>query len=351
MAPHESVGLEHPDWRWVQDKFMYTALHVRCDGLQCQSLVPNGPHLDPGIIKNAISGFLIGYLINGGLYGVLCMQLYNYYTSFPKDKMRIKANVYTVFILETVQTAFSTFDAWSFFASNPLNLGATHYIWLTVCCLGGILAFNCHMFFAYRILMIASSRVLSCIIFLFTVCALITMIIAGAKTRLVVSTWDGFGDKRLFLLVGLGSIGLFLCDLLIVIFMTFGLQRSSKTICIPETQRLIKRINVGIVEMGLMTAMMAMLGMLFCLALGLNGSNASPYFMLFTLPLSKFYSIAFSAFLNRRKLHNKDMDNDNITDPSILRWAVETDTSVVIHHSQTQSRGGVDSSSSVDGDP
>ncbi|PFH46546.1 hypothetical protein AMATHDRAFT_69578 [Amanita thiersii Skay4041] len=289
---------------------------------------------DPAIVSNAVSALLVGYLINGGLFGMLCMQLYYYYFSFPKDALWIKLNVYFIIILEILQTAFSTYDAWSFFASNAPNLGVTYYIWLTVPCLGGVVSFICHIFFAYRIWVITSSKILPAIVSVVATCALISMSLAADRTRFV-TTWDAFGTARVFILVGIGAISLFLCDLLIVIFMTYALRRSSSALHIPRTQRLVDRITAAVIETGLLTAMMAMLGMIFYVALGLSGSNCSPYFLLFFLPLTKFYSNAFMALLNSRKIHKDSVYSDHVSVPVTLRWTSQGDRSTTVHGSQT----------------
>ncbi|KAF8220699.1 hypothetical protein L208DRAFT_1332293, partial [Tricholoma matsutake] len=97
---------------------------------------------------------LIGSLLNYALYGVLCVQVYIYYISFPKDKLGAKSLVFGVFILETLQVCLSAADIYYWFGSgygNMNHLAATYLSPFDTPLIGSLTSFIIQLFFCYRI--------------------------------------------------------------------------------------------------------------------------------------------------------------------------------------------------------
>ena len=113
------------------------------------------------------------------------MSVDNYYLSFPKDPLYMKVTVYFSFVLELLQTAMVTHDTWAIFVSgfgDMAELNDLHFLWFTLPILGGIgkhgdlsaiaNGFNplhlagllCHLTFAFRISLLAESKIAGAII-------------------------------------------------------------------------------------------------------------------------------------------------------------------------------------------
>ncbi|KAG8901031.1 hypothetical protein FRC00_009490 [Tulasnella sp. 408] len=74
-------------------------------------------------IPFGVGPLLLGYLFNYGLFGILILQTYIYYLSFPRDSRLIKSLVYGLFFLDTIQTVMTTHNAWHFLSSGWGNVG------------------------------------------------------------------------------------------------------------------------------------------------------------------------------------------------------------------------------------
>ncbi|KAF8498150.1 hypothetical protein F5888DRAFT_224818 [Russula emetica] len=75
------------------------------------------PPIPPHIVR-ITAPLLLGDLWNWGLFGVLVVQTYVYSYNFSEDNRLLKILVYTVFVLETVQTALTGADLYYWFASG-----------------------------------------------------------------------------------------------------------------------------------------------------------------------------------------------------------------------------------------
>ncbi|ESK91210.1 hypothetical protein Moror_2930 [Moniliophthora roreri MCA 2997] len=122
----------------------------------------------PANLSNVTGPLLLGYLLNYGLYGVLSVQTYIYYTAFPKDPKAFQYLVYGVYLVETMQTVMITYDAFQQFAygfADPAALDRINLIWFDCCLIDGLVAFLVQTYFAYRIYTLSNSKALSGIIF------------------------------------------------------------------------------------------------------------------------------------------------------------------------------------------
>jgi hypothetical protein len=100
---------------------------------------------------------LLGYMLNWGLFGVLAVQTCkrtfyqtgrcltsfsdNYYLAFPKDRLYVKALVYSLFVVETLQTILNSHDLFKMYGEgfgNPAALEDLHFSWFSIPILSGI---------------------------------------------------------------------------------------------------------------------------------------------------------------------------------------------------------------------
>ncbi|KAJ6604365.1 hypothetical protein DFH09DRAFT_307289 [Mycena vulgaris] len=56
---------------------------------------------------------LVGTQVNWALLGTLALQVYKFHICFPRETAAIKALVYTIFLLECVQTGITSHFAYS----------------------------------------------------------------------------------------------------------------------------------------------------------------------------------------------------------------------------------------------
>ncbi|KAH8978601.1 hypothetical protein EDB86DRAFT_2815807 [Lactarius hatsudake] len=97
---------------------------------------------------------LLGALWNWTLYGVLAVQIYVYSYNFPGDRRLVKLLVYSVFLVETSQTALAGADLYYWFVSgfgNMDHLTAPYVSPFDVPIIGVTVALIVEFFFVYRI--------------------------------------------------------------------------------------------------------------------------------------------------------------------------------------------------------
>ncbi|KJA25125.1 hypothetical protein HYPSUDRAFT_135237 [Hypholoma sublateritium FD-334 SS-4] len=111
---------------------------------------------------------LVGYMLNCGLFGVLTIQVYLYrLAGFSDDKFSIKCLVYSVYTLETAQTALLISNAFRIFGSgfpDPRALNNIGSIWISIGVLGPITACAVQTFYAYRISVISGKKTIARVI-------------------------------------------------------------------------------------------------------------------------------------------------------------------------------------------
>ncbi|KAJ7784873.1 hypothetical protein DFH07DRAFT_934863 [Mycena maculata] len=76
---------------------------------------------DPSTV---IGPIFLGNSFNWMLMGLLTAQVYVYWRKFSRDRLRIKALVYLILVLDVAQTAFGTQEAWWFSIKTWGNLSA-----------------------------------------------------------------------------------------------------------------------------------------------------------------------------------------------------------------------------------
>ncbi|KAH9035705.1 hypothetical protein EDB84DRAFT_1215950 [Lactarius hengduanensis] len=113
----------------------------------------SNPPIPPNVAEIA-APMLLGALWNWTLYGVLVVQIYVYSYNFPGDRTLVKLLVYSVFLVETVQTALTGADLYYWFVSGfgkMDHLAAPYESPFDVPIIGAIIALIVQCFFVYRI--------------------------------------------------------------------------------------------------------------------------------------------------------------------------------------------------------
>ncbi|KAJ7200002.1 hypothetical protein GGX14DRAFT_661026 [Mycena pura] len=181
----------------------------------------------PGELSEQTGPVIIGYLLHWGLFGALTIQLYLYYEAFPLDRLAIKVLVYTVYIIEFVQTMLMTYDAFGTFGYGYGDLSTVtnvHFDWLCIPIMGGIIGFLVQSFYAHRIYVFSESKVIPT----FIVTVSLASLMAGFSTGFLEHQ---LGDLRhlhhrsIYTAAAVWNAGTALCDIIIAGCLTYHLLK------------------------------------------------------------------------------------------------------------------------------
>ncbi|KAL0059082.1 hypothetical protein AAF712_014213 [Marasmius tenuissimus] len=254
------------------------------------------------------------------LVGIMLVQVYVYYLSFKKDPIYIKALVYTLLILDLLQTGFATHYAWFVLAvgwGNPIALQETPWSLATVPIFTGILAWLVQLFYAYRITVLGDRRIP--FIFVSAVLAvggLVAMVFAIYGAVLSISIRDITKAAQLNTVVTVWLAGSVIVDVLLTGTLTIQLaSRSNRKF--KATRTIVHRA----IRMSLETGAVVAVAVIVELLLFLNSSTTTWYFLL-GLCLGKLYSNALLATLNSRAIFKGD--DHNSSSVRSLVWSTAT---------------------------
>ncbi|KAJ7149713.1 hypothetical protein C8R46DRAFT_1125850 [Mycena filopes] len=271
------------------------------------SSIPIIPPADFDI--STITGpMLLGHLFNYALLGCVAIQVYVYVLTFPNDKIAVKALVYSVFLLDLLQTGFATHYAWYVLASgwgDPLALLSTPWTLATLAPLTALVAFLVQIFYSWRIWVISRHdkkfipilsiigllAIASCVAGWYTGIALPN---GGSGPLAQVNLKRSVKTFNLDPSVTTWLAGSMACDVIITITLVF-LLAVHRNEALHTTKRIVHRAMRMAIETGALTSAAVIVE----LALILNVSTTSWYFMLGLL-ITKIYSNSLLASLNSR---------------------------------------------------
>ncbi|EKM52239.1 uncharacterized protein PHACADRAFT_148756 [Phanerochaete carnosa HHB-10118-sp] len=227
---------------------------------------------------------LLGYLFNWGLFGVLSLQVYLYYIAFPRDRWTLKTLVYSVYVIETVQTILVTYDAFNEYASGfgsleALDAGGLN--WISVPIFSGIVSAMVQIHYAYRVSIVSGSRILG---------LAISVVTASYAVRSVSGRQSNCA-YTVALQIWLAATAV--CDVIIAGCMTLFLLRHD--IMNPEMHALITRLVRLVVGTGMLTALAATIDLVLFLAFPHRA-----YHGCIALTLAKLYSNSLLVLFNSR---------------------------------------------------
>ncbi|KAG7100235.1 hypothetical protein E1B28_002009 [Marasmius oreades] len=247
----------------------------------------------------ATAGYhVIGYFLNWGFFGALCVQVFLFYWAFPKDRLFLKLVVYGLFALDIIQTALITRDAFFKFGThfgNVTTFASLENLWLSVFVINAISGTIVQLFFAYRISVLSKSRILGGLVALLAVAGCAAGMASGIRAKISPLTNLGtiaISTKTEF------SVWLSIsaaCDILITTSMVTILSRNRGTGLNPETDHAIKKIIWLTVETGTLTTVVAILTMALTIAF-----PEKAYCNILMDIIGKIYSNNFLVILNRR---------------------------------------------------
>ncbi|KAM5544561.1 hypothetical protein V8D89_001459 [Ganoderma adspersum] len=265
----------------------------------------------------------IGVMFNIMLYGVMFTQTYLYFNMYKDDHAWIKVFVFTLFALDAINTAFDitiiyiplidrfgdvalqlswqvcedVADSMRFTESNVPPIDPV---------LTGVIAALVQLFFAWRVKVLTSNRV---IVALIVVLAIIQLF-GGTGTTVAVSIVPQYTEFRRWksiAIVWLVSAGL--ADILITATLVWHLRKNKTGMSI--TDDLINRIIALTVQTGLITALFAMLDLILYL------NMASGWHLMSNVPLAKLYTNSLMSTLNCRRVWKASSNADRSFGPPV----------------------------------
>ncbi|KAF8909736.1 hypothetical protein CPB84DRAFT_1821715 [Gymnopilus junonius] len=241
---------------------------------------------------------IIGYLLHYGLFGVLCTQVYLYFLAFPNDPLRNKIFVYTVFLLEILQTVSISRSAFYVFVTGYGNFAfydRVELAWLDVPIVSGIVAFMAEGFYAYRISILSRSNWIAGVI-LVLACVQLGGAIGAAVVLKRAVLFSQLLGPHFTIAASVWNGGSALCDVIIAVCMTYYLSRH-KAQSVRGTQVLLTRIITLVIETGTATATIATLNLILE-SIPLAGRPS--YYQVPSEILAKVYSNSMMVVLNSR---------------------------------------------------
>ncbi|KAK0449460.1 hypothetical protein EV421DRAFT_1996525 [Armillaria borealis] len=241
--------------------------------------------------------YIVGALLNWGLFGTLSVQLYLYYLAFPNDSRLLKYLVYGIYVIESVQTILVAHDTFAMFGYGFGDMDALtrlNYNWITVPITSAVAAGVGQVFYAYRIFVVSKSRIISIFIICISMTSSVAAIIAGIYA-FQAGIITKFNTRKLHIAIGIWCGASALCDILIAICMTYYLTMRSISTNFRRTQILVTKIIRLTIETGSVTAVVAVLN--FVLFIALPHQNS---YMTFGVLVPKLYANTVYMVLNSR---------------------------------------------------
>ncbi|KAG8927505.1 hypothetical protein FRC03_011811 [Tulasnella sp. 419] len=247
----------------------------------------------PADITLLVGPLLLGYLFNWCLFGVLCLQTYIYYLSFPDDSRHVKCLVYFLFFVDTLQTALTTHNAWHFLSAGWGDLAVLSdpgWSWIAVPLFSGIVSGTVQLFFAWRIWRLSGSRILSGLIVCLALAQSISAMVSGIWFAILN---DITKISTLFPSATVWLGGSALTDVIITVSLVAYLSRSSTGF--STTNDIITRLIRMTVQTGAVTSLAAIVELILFLVYKTNNLHMIP-----ALALAKLYTNTLVATLNSR---------------------------------------------------
>jgi len=255
---------------------------------------------------------LIASSFNWGLLGVLILQVYNFYISFPTERAGTKVLVYTLLTLDILQTAFTSHYAWYILVSgwgDPGHLSQIIWSGITIAMTGGIVSGIVQIYFAWRIWsLMGRSHVATAISSVIVLVALMQSISAiVVSIRFAIASADVSKIPNFNTGVEVWLAGSFVCDILIAGTMVTIFAIARRQSPWKRTDTLLTRLIVNTVETGAITAVTAGVDLLLYLLWQDNFLHQVPAFI-----LGKLYSNVVLAILNSRKRQFSERDDSSL---------------------------------------
>ncbi|GJE91842.1 hypothetical protein PsYK624_079930 [Phanerochaete sordida] len=238
---------------------------------------------------------LVGIFLNVMLYGVMIAQTHTYYTTFPKDRVRIKVYVAVLLLADTLNSAFNIAWIYNILINNFGNFDAlarADWLFESEEAMAGLTAMLVQLFYAWRLrvltrnawvvgLVVASSCVSG-------LCAVGTAVAISMRPEIA-------GFKSLDVIALPWLISCTVCDVTIAIALTVYLN-AHKT-GMQRTDNVLNKLIRSTVQSGLLTASFTIAHIVAYL------TSHTGIHMIFNYAVVKLYTNFVMSSLNARREH------------------------------------------------
>ncbi|KAI0068100.1 hypothetical protein BV25DRAFT_520013 [Artomyces pyxidatus] len=249
----------------------------------------------PANIAQLTAPILLGILFNWCLYGILVVQVYIYSYYFPDDRRPIKILVYSVFLLESLQTAFTGADVYYWFAEGFGDLFRLQDPYISpfdTPFMSALISLIIQTFFCYRIWVLKRSLWWLCLVI---VAISLLQGIGGIVGGIQGHIYGRFSEAhRSIVLVYLWLVGDAVADFLIAVTMIYLFSHSRRDENHFSSHVLSRLMRLS-VETNAVSASVAILSLVMFVA----APNKSYYYCP-TAVIGKIYSNTLLVTLNNR---------------------------------------------------
>ncbi|EIM80094.1 uncharacterized protein STEHIDRAFT_162980 [Stereum hirsutum FP-91666 SS1] len=246
---------------------------------------------------------LIGIFLNLILYGAMCVQVFYYYTRYPKDTVWIKLYVALLFVADTLNSAFNMiYDVLVTDWGNAEALAVGNWIFCTDPAMTGIIAGLVQSFFCWRIWVLTRSKIIVAIIGFATVCCTLGGIGSGIAVG-IMKQWAILQNGTGILVVWLA--GGAIADIGITVVITWHIRRHA--VNFKQRQDPLSRLVRLTISNGLMTTLVNVADIIAFVA------STGGMHLLFNFPLAKLYTNSAMATLNQRERNRTEQSSTSRT--------------------------------------
>lgn len=251
---------------------------------------------------NTLGALLVAGLVASSLYGVTCVQMYNYFNKGAKDTVWLKWMIAFLWALDTFDAALNGHFLYFYMVTNYLKPTAMMtVVWSVIAHVAAtsISNFIIRTMFAHRVWMLSEENIwLTGLIMGVSTTDLVVGLIITVKAFQNTSFMDLQALSSLFYVSFAAGTG---ADLLVALSLCFYLWRSRTGF--QRTDSLIQSLMTYTINTGLLVAIDAAAGMIAYAVMPHNF-----IFLGFYLLLSKLYLNSYLATLNAREGLRKNMD-------------------------------------------
>ncbi|KIY70896.1 hypothetical protein CYLTODRAFT_160531 [Cylindrobasidium torrendii FP15055 ss-10] len=254
-------------------------------------------------LDNTMGALMIGALVSTALWGITCMQTFEYYGSYLKyDNIMFKIMVTIVFICDTLHEVFICHTVYTYMVSHfgdPVAIGKVEWSILAEVICSGLVAFVVQSFFTYRVWVLSRKKFLLVLPLALLVIAELAVTLAyfsKAVARVKVEVYtDSFKVRDLSqALNAIGAAG----DILITVTLIYLLHRSKSGM--RKSDAMVNSLILFALNTGLLTSLCALMSLIMILIY-----PDTFLYIAFFFCLSRLYANSLMATLNaRRKLKN-----------------------------------------------
>ncbi|KAF7290274.1 hypothetical protein MIND_01341200 [Mycena indigotica] len=240
---------------------------------------------------------MLGICLNWGFMGVLAAQTYFYHVHFPDDRLLVKSLVYGLAMLDVLQTAMITADAFHWFCfgfGDMAQLNETFLNSWDVPFLDALIALVVQAFYCWRIYFIRQTILVPLGIFLISIAQCVGGIATAVKAhrlgRLSLIPTEVF-EQTLWLVSGA------VADVAIAVTLAWALLYK-RTTTLPRTKSIISRVIRLTVETNALTAGCAVLALIIFWGAPKHPTLVVPP----TAIIGKLYTNCLIAVFNNRAI-------------------------------------------------